>query len=308
MSLIKRQFAEPALKDAIVLDLGDITRQAKQIRDAAEIKAKQIVAEAHKAAEAEATAAHNDASDKGFAEGLAKGIEEGRKDGYEAAIKEHRPKLKQIEDSWNKSITEWDSIRDQVDREAHHSILQLALRLGEKIVRRQIEVDRDVAARQISDALSHVLRQVEVIARICPDDRSMLEDALPKLSAGFTHLKHIRLKDDPSVTRGGCVLQYGQGQIDATIETQLQRIVEMLIPDPVVQPTNQPNVSELSTKESSVDAHDGSKSQAPQDGNSLSSPSPSEPISDPLSDPNTRTPDDKQNTPNTEDNQNTKPE
>ncbi len=77
--------------------------------------------------------------------------------------------------------------------------------------------------------------------RIAGQDRPMLEEAMPQLTAEFAHLKHIHLVDDASVAPGGCIVVYGQGQIDATIDTQLHRVVEFMLPgEPEAAPTTPP--------------------------------------------------------------------
>ena len=47
--------------------------------------------------------------------------------------------------------------------------------------------------------------------------------------AQFSQVEHVTLVDDEAVGRGGCVLGYGQGRIDASIETQIQRLVESVV-------------------------------------------------------------------------------
>jgi flagellar biosynthesis/type III secretory pathway protein FliH len=39
------------------------------------------------------------------------------------------------------------------------------------------------------------------------------------------------LRDDPLVERGGCVLSTGKGVIDATLEKQIERIADVLLPN-----------------------------------------------------------------------------
>ena len=231
MGLIKRQFAEPAAKSAIVLDLGDIAEQARKIREAAEVEAERIVEEARRRADELAAQAHNDASERGHAEGYEAGREQGRREGHAEAVKESRARLGAIDEAWGAAVDGWESHREQLGREAHHAVVRLALRLGERVVRRAIHVDRSVAARQVADALAYVLRPVDVTVRICPEDRAILEDALPGLMERLGHIKHVRLSDDAGVSRGGCVVAYGQGQVDATVETQLDRMVRTLLPE-----------------------------------------------------------------------------
>ena len=73
-----------------------------------------------------------------------------------------------------------------------------------------------------------MLRPTDVTVSINPADRAALEEAMPRLAAGLPNLTHVRLVDDLGVTRGGCVISYGHGRIDATIETQFDRLVELL--------------------------------------------------------------------------------
>ena len=109
-------------------------------------------------------------------------------------------------------------------------MLQLALRLAEKLVHRVIEVDPSVVVDQLAQALTHVLRPVHVTVSINPADRELLNEAMSQLLAEFTHLRHIELVDDPQVSAGGCIVSYGQGQVDADIDTQLERVINLMLP------------------------------------------------------------------------------
>lgn len=230
MPLLKRQNATPALKDAIVLDLADVSRQAERIREQARAQAERIVQDAERRARELTENAEAKGREQGHAAGYAQGVEEGRAQGHAEALEQHKDQLAKLEASWTEAAEAWSQHRQQLEREAHRGVIELAVKLAEKLVHRLVEVDQTVIADQLAAALEHVLRPLDVSVQIHPDDRPLLEQALPDILNRFPHLEHIDLIDDEAVGRGGCVLSFGQGQVDATIDTQLDRIVRALVP------------------------------------------------------------------------------
>ena len=233
MAVIKHQNAAPLIRDAIVLDLGDVVRQAQRIREAAEAKARDIVESAQRSAESMSQRVHTDSAEKGhqqgFDQGLSQGREQGLQEGHKQAMETASGQLEAITQAWTQALGQWDAQRQDMEREARAAVLDFAIQLAKKVVHRLIEVDPAVAVDQVQAVLSHVMRPMDVCIQICGDDRPVLEEAMPKLLAEFSQVKHVALVDDPDVGRGGCVLGYGQGRIDATIQTQIQRLVELIV-------------------------------------------------------------------------------
>lgn len=231
MPVLKGQLASTAMKDAIVLDLGDVSRQARRILDAAQAKADQIIAIAEREATRQSDDGFAQGKQKGHEEGVKIGLEEGRKQGRDDALKQTKKQLEELTHAWLSNAKQLETERAEMQRQAHQAVLDLALRIAELVVGRVVEADRNVIVDQFARAVAHLLRPVEATVRICAEDRQVLQEALPGLMAEAACLKHVHLVDDPGVERGGCVLTYGQGKIDATIDTQLRRLVEMLVPD-----------------------------------------------------------------------------
>lgn len=230
MAVIKSQFAGSFVKDAIVLDMGDLRRQGDQLREAAKAQADGLVAEAKVKAAELAKTAENEAKTRGFEQGMAQGLEQGRKTGHAEALNKMQAQLNQIQQGWLGAAQAWNDQRAQMDREARQAVLQLGLLFAEKVVQRVIQVDPMVIVDQLAESLAYVMRPTDVTVHINPEDRPALEESMPQLIAGLPHLLHVRLVDDATVARGGCTIQYGQGRIDATVHTQMQRLVELMIP------------------------------------------------------------------------------
>lgn len=230
MAVMKADQFKPIVKDAVVLDLGDIHAAAQRITEAAQAKAQKIEADARLRAEVAAQDAAREACEKGRADGHAEGLEAGRKQGRDQVFNEMKPRLEALEANLLDVTQKLDAAQSSIETEARHAVLELAMRLAERIVHRAIETDPAVVVDQVGTALSHVLGKYEATVLVHPDDATLIEEALPNLQKKAANLTHIHIVEDESISRGGCVVQYGQGEIDATVDTQLQRIVELLMP------------------------------------------------------------------------------
>jgi len=230
MAILKQSQSRTMLREAIVLDLGDVTRQAEKIRDNAKAAAERIIVEAKAEATRVAEQVQANAQERGREEGYQAGFQEGREAGHADALAETREQLEGLQKGWMSAATQWDGMQQAMYQEAQHVMLEMSLKLAHKLLHRIIEVDPTVIVDQVANALGHVMRPFDVKVFINPADRPVLEEALPQLLHEFDQLKHVDLVDDESMGRGGCIVRYGKGRVDATIERQLERIVALMVP------------------------------------------------------------------------------
>ena len=231
MPVLKQQPQSTLIRDAIVLDLGDIGRQAAKLRAAAEAKAQQILLDARTQARKIVASAKEEGFAQGHAEGLEKGLEEGRQQGHAQALTDSTAAATQAIDAVSAVAQQWDQQRIELDRQARRDVLDFALRFARKLTHRVIEVDAEVVVEQVAAALRRVLEPTDVVVRVHPEDRPVLDETLPQLTANLAQLKTVTLAEDPTIGRGGCVLSLAGGEVDASIETQTRRIVELLVPE-----------------------------------------------------------------------------
>jgi flagellar assembly protein FliH len=231
MAVIKSTQSSPLLKNAVVLDLGDLSRQAEHVRTEAGQAARAIVLQAQQQARGLTAHGRQEGLAQGLVEGRARGLEEGRKQGRSEALAQSAQELEKLQKAWTEAASHWDQQRQDLEREARQAVLDLALRLGEKITRRMAQVDPTVVADQLAHVLAQVLTAQDLMVRVHPADRPTLEQAMPRLVAQFPRFRHLHLVDDAQVSRGGCVVACGQGSISADLDAQLSRVAELLLPD-----------------------------------------------------------------------------
>ena len=231
MAVIKRIHAENTCKSAIVLDLGDIAQHAELLRKQAQDRADQIIYNAEckrdeLVSQGYATGERNGQA-MGYREGLAKGEEAGR----QRSTVEAREQLDQIEFSWNAALDDFADRRHHLLVEGKESVIRLAMAIAERVIHRSIEADERIVLAQVEHALKLIGRPTRATVFVHPDDAAMIRRALPTVSARFGAIEHVLCEEDESVGRGGCRVTTAEGgEIDASIETQIERIAQTLVP------------------------------------------------------------------------------
>ncbi|MEM1446472.1 MAG: FliH/SctL family protein [Planctomycetota bacterium] len=229
MPILKAQIHQRASKDAVVLDLGDIGRQAAKLRAIAEAKAEGILSEARDQA-AKLTQGATEAGDqRGYAEGLERGHAEGIEQGKAEALQQHAEQLQQVQQQWAAAIADYETRFMASERDASNIALRIGIKLAEKVLHRAVQTQEDLALQQLHAALSHVLEPSRVKVHVNPADRDVLTQALPGIVESLDQVTHAHLVADTDVSPGGCVVEAGAGTIDAQVETQLDRLASLLL-------------------------------------------------------------------------------
>jgi len=230
MPLLKHNDTSRIDHEAVVLDLGDLRRQGETMKQRAREEAQRILDDARAEAARLTSDAQQIGQQQGFEAGHAQGIEQGRQEGHAAALEQSNEQLAKLQEAWVNAGQQWDAERRNMVLDARQSLLELAIRIAEKVTKRVPSVDPSVVADQVAAAIEHVVRPGDVSIRIHPEDRSLVDQALPDLVQSCASAEHVKLIDDAAIERGGCIVATQRGRIDATLDTQLNRLIEALLP------------------------------------------------------------------------------
>lgn len=110
---------------------------------------------------------------------------------------------------------------------AAEQVLDLAFEIGRRVVRSEIEADRDVVLPLVRELLQRVATAETVTVRLSARDHGHLLQHKSVL-AEVSGLEGLRLRADAAVRDGGCVVETEAGSLDGQVETQLARIEEAL--------------------------------------------------------------------------------
>lgn len=230
MAMIRQADARTLARDAVPLDLGDLARQGEALVAAARAEAARLVALGRAERDRLVAGAAEQGRREGFAQGLEEGRRAGREEGRAAALEESRARLSELDAAWTRALEEFSGVRDRLLSEARRDVLELAIRLAGMVTKRAIAAEPASVADQLEAVLGVLARPTRLVIEVNPDDLPLVMEALPTLAERYRLATHVETVGEASLSRGSVVARLPSGgSIDATIETQLERIAASLL-------------------------------------------------------------------------------
>ena len=119
----------------------------------------------------------------------------------------------------------------QILASSEKDILELALRVSQKIIGRDLERDPKVVVDIVAGAIENARSAKAFTLKVNPKDGATLRDSRPKLMEAVGRTVDIAIKDDPDIQPGGCIIQTEFGTIDAQLSTQYDMLKNLLFPE-----------------------------------------------------------------------------
>jgi flagellar assembly protein FliH len=155
--------------------------------------------------------------------------ERGREDGYAAGHAAAMQLRTQHAADMSRVLDALRSRFGELETEGAEQVLTLALTIARQVMRRETEVDRASVMPALQEAVHAVIdQQAHPRVHLNPQDLAHLHDSLD--ADGL--LKGCRFIADPAISRGGCRVETGQSDIDATIESRWNRVLAAVGIDP----------------------------------------------------------------------------
>lgn len=229
MALIRHAEAEKIARDAIVLDLGDVRAQAELILSRAKAQASRTILEARAERERIIAGAHEVGHKAGFEQGHGEGVAEGTERGNAAALASRKKELERLEASWSDALASFGASRDAMLDDARDALVLLACRIASRVTKRMIDADPAIVVDQVRESASMLTGVSRLVVEVPPSGESLVREALPGVMSSLGSSAHTEIRVDASLSDGSCVVRSAMGVIDASIETQLDRIAEALV-------------------------------------------------------------------------------
>lgn len=231
MGIIKRADLESYTRDAVPMDIGDLHQRGKAVIEAAQNEAAQILKDANTQRDKLVGDASKVGTEQGYQEGHAKGTEEGTASGIEQAERDHGQRLDVLIEGWTKALSEWESERSELMIAARTEVIELAAHIASRVIKRTIDLDPEVVVDQLESILDSLVSPTDIRVRAHPGDTELLARVMPAMVEKCSACNHAQLVEDDTLSPGSCVVTTkGGGTIDASILTQLDRVVATLLP------------------------------------------------------------------------------
>lgn len=187
--------------------------EAEAIVEAAKAQARRVLEDAERQAEAW--------RQEGYAEGYTAG--------EAAARAQVVSQVQGLLDALQQAVEGLERTRRQVLEHGWDDFLKLSFALAEKIIRKQIQTSPDVTRRLLEDLLSRWKGARGLRIRCHPSEvgsvKAYLEAAGLQDGAGGP----VEVVPAQEIAPGGCIVESHYGEIDARLETRLEKIADQLM-------------------------------------------------------------------------------
>lgn len=150
---------------------------------------------------------------------------EGLAAGHAEALDSVAPSLAALDQAIATAQERGESAADRLESEA----VDLAFAIAEKVLAARIEVDPSAVLEAVRGALRGILERERVTVLVHPDDLDLLRAASEELRASLGGIEHCEIQAERRVARGGAMVRYADGLVDARIETKLERAREAVL-------------------------------------------------------------------------------
>src|SRR5204863_10074862 len=150
--------------------------------------------------------------------------QQGLRQGEAAARQEVGAQLSPVLTAFQQAAIKLANVHAGILQQAEEDIITLAFQLARKITQYAVLENREVLATTLKRALQHVVEQDQVVVWVHPADLQYATEMQEELRRAMGDLKTLTVQGDPSVGRGGCLVESSLGTIDARIEAQFDEL------------------------------------------------------------------------------------
>ncbi|MCR5252363.1 MAG: flagellar assembly protein FliH [Treponema sp.] len=186
---------------------------AQEILTKARTDAEQIIAEA----EAKKSQLETEAHENGF--------EAGRKAGYEDGVAE----VNRLIERMHKMVESVMQRREEILSETESQIVELVILMARKVIKILSESQKNVVMANTLAALKKVKTRGKVTLRVNLEEVKLTTDHIQEFIQHVENIEAIKVLEDSSVEKGGCIVETDFGAIDARISSQLTELENKIL-------------------------------------------------------------------------------
>ena len=154
------------------------------------------------------------------------GFRAGHRDGLEAGRREARAEAEPRIACMDELLATLKTDLSRVDKELAEEVVQLGLAVARKLVGATLEARPEIIQACVEEALRHVVQaQGMVCVVVHPEDATVVRSHLevsPRAGSAWV------IREDAKIARGGCRIETGAGEVDATLQHRWERITAAL--------------------------------------------------------------------------------
>ncbi len=245
----------------VSVDLADHLEEARAVVADAQNRAARLLESARSDAARWGPEAREKGYEKGFRTGYQKGYAEGKEKGetdgfaeaHNAATAKFDEQHAAIVSDIERVLGELNARRESIELAARRDLLAFAISLATKLTYRIGTLNCDAALGNLHKALKLVQSKADLTIRVHPDDLAAIEEFAESVLRHAHGTGGVEIVPDAKIAPGGCIVTDETTEVDATLDSQINEVVSLLVSGSAERATGES--SERETSETSHQEH-----------------------------------------------------
>lgn len=230
-TVIKAGQAGPVLQRLSTVDLADHLSEARAVIVDAENQAVQIIARAKRDAERTGANAYETGYQAGYEKGCSEGTAAGHQAGLEESVERFNDQQSTLVSAMERFVAEFDAIKQDLAVAAEQDLLEFAISAARRLTFAIGALHRESALENLRRALRLVGAKTNLTVRVHPDDIASMETFAESVFQKMQTSGVMNLVADGTMAPGGCKVEDAETEVDASLETQVNEMVSLLLGD-----------------------------------------------------------------------------
>lgn len=157
------------------------------------------------------------------------GYQDGLKKGYEEAFKKFQEESAPNLQKFDQLVQEAEKAKVEIFRANERFLVELVFRIARMVMLKELSTDRDYVLRLAKELISRVGVRENITIRVHPNDAETLDLLKGGLEKAYGAMSNLHIEASQLVKRGGCQIETEWNAIDASIDTQLDGLLNSLV-------------------------------------------------------------------------------
>lgn len=213
----------------VVFNYDDLTTQCEQKIAQVRRQAEEILTSALEESEELRQKAHEEGYQAGYESGASKVDYIANLKADKMAEEYFEAKLQETVPVFLNAATELNEKREAWLSKWETAAVRLAAAIASKVMHNAVKLNPELCEINVREALQLAAGKTQISIRMNPEDLEVLGERANQFSTALNWTEKIPVIADPAIGRGGCVIHTEHGEIDARLESQLERIAQELL-------------------------------------------------------------------------------
>ena len=147
------------------------------------------------------------------------GIEEGFAAGREAATVELAP----VATAMAEAVQELHHLQAAAADSVEAQAVELSIKIAEKVVAGAVAANPERLLDVVRGALRTIVERERVTVVVHPEDLDLMREGVAGLTGSLGGMEHVDVQEERRVARGGAIVRTSYGEVDARLDTKLER-------------------------------------------------------------------------------------